>query len=89
MKVKFKEHGVNLKLNRVQKSSLTEHSCTTSHHVCLEDARVVAKLDNYGKRKVMEALEIELNPNNLNKDDGWKLSESWRPVLVDLRHVTC
>jgi hypothetical protein len=89
MKVRFKEHGAHLKLNRVQKLALAEHSCTTSHHVCLEDARVVAKLDNYGKRKVMEALEIMLNPNNLNRDDGWKLSECWIPMLVDLRHITC
>jgi hypothetical protein len=86
MKVRFKEHGADLKLNRVQKSSLVEHSWTSSHHVCLENAKVVAKVDNYGRRKVMEALEIELNPNNLNMDDGWKLSESWRPLLVDLRH---
>jgi hypothetical protein len=89
MKVRFKEHGADLKLNRVQKSSLTENSCTTSHHVCLEDAIVVEKMDNYGKRKVMEALEIVLNPNNLNRDDGRKLSESWRPMLVDLGNVTC
>jgi len=85
-KVKFKEHGAYLKLNRFQKSILAEHSCTTSHHVFLEDARVVAKLDKYGKRKVMKPLEITLNPNNLNKDDGWKLNECWRPMLVDLRH---
>ena len=49
----------------------------------------MAKMDRFGKHKVMEALEIALNPNNLNRDDGWKLSESWRPVLIDLGHVTC
>ena len=78
MKVIFKEHGIDLKLNRIQKSSLVEHSWTTSHHVCLEDAKVVAKVDNYGKRKVTESLKIKLNMNYPNRDDGLKIIKIWR-----------
>jgi hypothetical protein len=42
----------------------------------LENAKIIAKVDHYGKIKIMEALEIELHPNNLNRDEGWKLNEN-------------
>jgi len=44
--------------------------------VCLEDARIIAKVDHYGKIKVKETLEIELNTYKLNMDDGLNFSES-------------
>ena len=47
LKARFKEHGVELKFNIVQKSALAEDSWTSSHHVCLENVRVVVKVDNY------------------------------------------
>ena len=76
MKIRFKEHSADLRLQRYQKSSLAEHSLKTSHHVYLENAKIVARVDHYGKIKVMESLDIELNPNNRNRDEGWKLSEN-------------
>ena len=84
IKIRFKEHIADLRLQRSQKYSLVEHSSKTSHHVFLENAKIVARVDHYGKRKVMESLEIELNPNNLNRDEGWKLSEIWKPLLHTL-----
>ena len=52
----------------------------------MEDAKITRKMDHYGKIKVMESLEIELNTNNLNRDKGWKLSESWKPLLHMLKN---
>jgi hypothetical protein len=43
------------------------------------------RMDHYGKRKIWEAMEIELNENNLNRDDGLKLSKTWKPVLQKLK----
>ena len=70
MKIRFKEHSADLRLQRFQKSAFAKHSSKTSHHVCLENAKNFARVDHYGKRKVMESLKIELNPNNLNRDEG-------------------
>jgi hypothetical protein len=56
-----------LRHNRIKKSTLAEHSHNTGHHICVEDAKIIARMDHYGKRKIHEAMEIELNENNLNK----------------------
>ena len=74
MKVRFKEHSADLRLNRIQKSALAEHSSKTSHHICMENANIITRVDHYGRTKVVEALEIELHPNYLNRDEGLKLN---------------
>jgi hypothetical protein len=52
----------------------------------LEDAKIIAKVYHYGKRKIMEDLEIELHPNNVNKDEGWKLNENRKPIIHLLKN---
>jgi hypothetical protein len=47
--------------------------------MCLENAKIIVKEGNYTKTKIRETLETELHPNNINQDDGEKLSEIWRP----------
>lgn len=85
MKVRFKEHTMDLRLNRTQKSALAEHSWKTGHQLCLEEPKVIVKIDHYGKRKIRESLEIEMNLNNLNRDDGWKLNVNWKPLISALK----
>jgi hypothetical protein len=38
------------------------------------------------KRKVREALEIELNASNINKDEGFKIKEAWKAVLDKIKN---
>ena len=56
MRVRFKEHITSLKLNIMHKYTLDEHSWMTSHHICMEDAKMIEKVDHYGKIKRMESL---------------------------------
>ena len=86
MKVKFKEHNAYLRFKRTKKYALVEHSWGIEHHVCLQDAKIIARIHHYRKRKVMESLKIELNPNNINRDEGWKLSETWLPLIHMIRN---
>ena len=85
MKVMSKEHSTDLMLNRIQKYALAEHSSKTNHHICLENANIIARVDHYRRRKLVEALEIELHPNNLNRDEGLKLNANWKPLLHMLK----
>ena len=78
---RLKEHGVDIKHERLRTSALAERSSKTKHQVCLEDAKIIAREDHYYRRKVREALEIKKHPKNLNRDGGYEISDSWRPLL--------
>lgn len=42
----------------------------------MEHAKLIHKEDHYLKARVKEAIEIEKSLNNVNRDDGLKLSSS-------------
>ena len=85
METRFKEHSADLRHNRHKKLSLAEHAHITGHHICLENAKVIAREGNLLKRKIREKIEINLNENCLNRDDGAKISDSWKPLLQSLQ----
>jgi len=32
-------------------------------------------------RLIMEAIKLELQPNDMNREDGFKVSNSWKPLI--------
>ena len=78
---RISEHSADLRHGRTKSSALAEHAGKTMHHVCIEEAQVIAKIPQFHHRKFREALEIEKRPSNLNRDDGWKISRCWVPAL--------
>ena len=66
METRFKEHNADIPHDRHKKSALVEHAHITNHHICLEDAKVIAREDNLIRRKIREKIEINLNENCLN-----------------------
>jgi predicted GIY-YIG superfamily endonuclease len=78
---RIKEHGADIKNGRTRTSALAEHSLTTKHHVLLEDTKILAKEDHLLKSRIREAIEIIKNPNNLNRDNGLEMSDSWIPLI--------
>jgi len=43
--------------------------------------KILYKETNYGKRMIKEAIEIEKCPDNFNREDGWKISSTWKPII--------
>ena len=74
---RISEHTTNLKHRRTRSSALAEQVEKTKHHVCIEEANVIARVSQLHHRKFREAIEIEKRPGNLNKEDGWKISSCW------------
>ena len=81
----LKEHGADIRKERICSSDLAEHVAKTKHHIFLEDTIILAKEDHYFKRKFREALEIIKLPHNLNRDGGLEVSTSWLPSLLNRR----
>ena len=78
-----KEHGVDIRKERIRSSVLAEHVAKTKHHIFLEDTVILTKEDHYFKRKFREALEITKLPHNLNRDGGLEVSTSWLPSILN------
>jgi hypothetical protein len=36
-------------------------------------------------RIIREAIEIELHPNNMNREDGFCHSKTWKPLICSLK----
>lgn len=78
---RINEHVADLRHGRTNPSALVEHAEKTKHYFCIEEAKVITKVTQFHHRKFREAIEIEKMPNNLNRDDGWKISGCWIPAL--------
>ena len=81
MQVRIKKHSANIAHNRVTKLALAEHSHKTTHLISMGEEKLIAKEEHYVKQKVREAIDIMKNRHTLNRDDGWKLSNTWIPIL--------
>jgi hypothetical protein len=79
--IRIKEHGANIKNECIRTSALAEHSLKTKHHVRLEETKILAKEDHLFKCCIREAIEIQRNPSNLNRDNGLELNEIWLPLI--------
>lgn len=50
IKIRVKEHSVDILHNRVRTLALAEHSSKTKHHICMEDTKVLDKVKHILKR---------------------------------------
>jgi hypothetical protein len=58
---------------------VAEHSNESDHQIKFQDTEVLAKTSGYTDWLVKGAIEIKLHPNNINKEEGFKLSKTWNP----------
>lgn len=85
LKDRIREHKNDLN-TMARKFPLVEHLLKEDrpHSWDLENSILFAKVDNFGNRRIREALEIILHPNNVNRDHGLFLHSSWAPLIQKL-----
>lgn len=85
IELRLREHKGDCKHKRITKSAVAEHTGLTGHKMDFDNARVLARVPHYFPRIIREAIEIEKQPNNINREDGFRLSKAWTPVVYPLR----
>lgn len=80
-KAQLKEHMADNFHNYIEKSEIAEQYHSTKHLISFDNTKILASAPYHSTRVIMEALEIEKHPHNFNQDDGYHLSNSWKPTI--------
>jgi hypothetical protein len=76
IEARCEEHMRHIQLDKPEKSAVAEHSINTRHKTDF-NVSVLDRALGYMDRLVKEAIQIRLNQNNINRDDGFTLSQAW------------
>lgn len=82
IKTRISEHERDTRLKHITQSALAEHKHDTGHNIKFAETEVISRTSRYYPRKIREAIEIFKNPNNINRDNGYPLHNSWKRVIT-------
>jgi hypothetical protein len=81
VETRCKEHTRYLCLYQLDKSAVAERSIGLGRQIKFKNTEVLPKTARYMDRIVKEAIESRLDSNNINQEEGYKLSKAWNPAI--------
>jgi hypothetical protein len=70
---RLKQHKWHIRLEHSNKSAMAEHSIKFEHHIQFHNTSILATKSHYMDCIIMEAIEIELHSNDMNRETGFCL----------------
>ena len=70
MQNRIKEHDRDIRLARIETSTVSEHTHDTGHKPLWNEVKFIDRDPYYYTCRVKEAIHIRLHPNNINRDSG-------------------
>ena len=80
------EHKRDVRLRRTDNSAVAEHAWDNQHQPDWDGVQCLSKERHWYTRRVKEAINIRLNPNNFNRYNGIDIPEFWMRTIR--RHDT-
>jgi hypothetical protein len=85
IETRVKEHHQHICLYHLEKSVVAEYSINLGHLIQLQNSSILAKKSRWMDWVIREATEVEFHPNNMNREDGFSLSQTWKCLIRDLK----
>jgi hypothetical protein len=70
----------HIRLDQPEKSAVAEHSINAGHKIDFNNVSVLDRASGYMDHLIKEAIQVRINQNNINRDNGFTLSQAWNPV---------
>ncbi|KAG8224905.1 hypothetical protein J437_LFUL006263 [Ladona fulva] len=81
VETRLMEHARHICLSQQEKSAIAKHFLDKGHRIHFKQTKVLCRAPSFWDQKIKESIEIPLEENNLNREEGFTLHKTWTPIL--------